>query len=71
MQHHMFSLNTIKYTVSICENIKKCYIIGLLFIVTKAQIALLLETSDFPFSLPYKSTHPPFSSVPYLLICLF
>jgi hypothetical protein len=45
MQHHMSSCNTIKCTVSICENIKIRYIIGLLFIVTEAQISLLLETS--------------------------
>jgi hypothetical protein len=45
MQHHMFSLNTIKCTVRVCENIKIRYIIGLLFIVTEAKTSLLLETS--------------------------
>jgi len=49
---HMFSLYKIPCTVSICENIKKSYTIGLLFIVTEAQMLLLLETSDYPFSLP-------------------
>ena len=52
MQYHMFSLYTIKCTVSICENLKKCYTIGLLFIFTEAQMSLLLETSDSPFPLP-------------------
>jgi hypothetical protein len=45
MQHHMFSLNIIKCTASIYENIKISYIIGLLFIATEAQMSLLLETS--------------------------
>jgi hypothetical protein len=45
MQYHIFSLNTIKCTVSICENIKLSYIIGLVFIVPEAQMSLLLETS--------------------------
>jgi len=48
----MLSLNTIKCTVSICENLKKSYTIGLLFIITEAQMSLLFETSDSPFSLP-------------------
>jgi hypothetical protein len=45
MQHHMFSVNTVKCTLSVCGNIKISYIIGLLFVVTEAQISLLLETS--------------------------
>jgi hypothetical protein len=45
MQHHMFSLNIVKCTLSICESIKISYIIGRLFVVTEAQISLLLETS--------------------------
>jgi hypothetical protein len=45
MQHHMFSFNTTKCAVSICENINISYIIGLLFIVTEAEMSLLLETS--------------------------
>jgi len=44
MQHHMFSLYTIKCTVIICENMKKSYTNGLLFIVREAQMLLLLET---------------------------
>jgi len=52
MQHHMLSLNTIVCIVTICENVKKSYTFGLLFIVTEAQISLLLETSDSPFSFP-------------------
>ena len=51
MQHHMFSLHTIKCTESICENINKIYIIALLFIVTEAQMSMLMESSDSPFSL--------------------
>jgi hypothetical protein len=48
MQRHMFSLNTIKCTGSICKNIKISYISGPPFtscIVTEAQMSLLLETS--------------------------
>ena len=52
MQYHMFSLNTIKCRISICENLKQYYTIGLLFIITEAQMSLLLETSDSPFSVP-------------------
>ena len=51
MQHHMFSLHTIQCTEIIFENIKKSYTIVLLFIVTEAQMSLLMETSDSPFSL--------------------
>jgi hypothetical protein len=52
MQHHVLSLNTIKCTASISENIKKSYTIGLSFIGTEAQMSLLLENSDSPFSRP-------------------
>jgi hypothetical protein len=51
MHYHMFSLNTIKYAVSICENLKKSYTIGPLFIITEAEMSLLPETSDSPSSL--------------------
>ena len=51
MLYHMFSLNTIKCLVSICEKLRKSYIIGLLFVITLVQMSLLLETSDFSFSL--------------------
>jgi len=50
MQDHMLSLYTIKCTVSIGDNIKKSYTIGLLFMVTEAQMSLLLETPDSPIS---------------------
>jgi hypothetical protein len=52
MQYHTFGLNTIKCTVSIREHLKKDYAIGLLFIVTQAQMPLLLETSDSSFPYP-------------------
>jgi hypothetical protein len=41
LQYYMFRLNTIKCRVSIFENLKKSYTIGLLFIVTQTQMALL------------------------------
>ena len=52
MQYHMFSFNTIKFTVSVCENLKKYYTIDLLFVITEVKMSLLLETSDSLFSLP-------------------
>jgi hypothetical protein len=45
MQHHMFSLNTIKRTVSIYENIKISYVTGLLFIVLFSYIPYTFEIS--------------------------
>ena len=68
MQYHMFSLNTIKCTVSICENLKKSYTTGLLFIITEAQMSLLLETWDSSFSLT-TNEHKLHSVV--CSICLF
>jgi len=66
----MFSLNTIKCIASVCENLEKNYNWSGIYNHRSSNV-IAVGNLRFSILTSYKSTQPPLSSVPHMLICLF